>query len=110
MNGEELLNLVEDGEWKGMAQWKCTLCAFDSVESKDAVIAHILKVHMPGAKADRAQGRPILVDAKGNPLISAAPGIEVVDAADKPPEEDPGEDGNDWLTAGTGANDDDERN
>ena len=41
---------VEDfysiGKWKGFDQFKCDLCAFDSLEEK-VIKVHITKVHMP---------------------------------------------------------------
>jgi len=78
LSGQELLNLVDEGKWKGMTQWKCTLCPFDSVESKDAVIEHILQVHLAPPQRVIQNGTPLLLDRFGNVLISAAPDVQVV--------------------------------
>lgn len=85
MDGKELLELIETGEWKGMPQYKCTLCPFDRVNDKDAVLAHIVQVHLPPEPQRGPEGQPILLDRAGKPLLYAPPGVEVVieDAAEQ---------------------------
>ena len=42
LSGRRLLELVEDVTWRGLPYWRCALCGFGSLRSKDAVIEHVL--------------------------------------------------------------------
>jgi hypothetical protein len=64
------------GTWKGLPQWRCRLCPFDTVAGEGAMRAHIEKVHEP----PRAQAqRPLVAvfDRYGRevrPAVAAPPG------------------------------------
>ncbi len=56
------------GSWKGIVQYRCTKCAFDTVEGEQAMLEHIRKAHTPPPP-------PVvtlpLVDRYGNPIRAA---------------------------------------
>lgn len=42
---EEALPYVM-GQWHGMPQWKCRMCAFDTLDGEEAILAHIVARHV----------------------------------------------------------------
>jgi len=56
------------GKWRGLVQWRCALCAWDTLDSEEAMWAHLRDVHAPKPKVERRM-LP-LVDRFGN-LIEA---------------------------------------
>ncbi len=55
------------GKWKGLKQYKCNLCPFDSLDEK-AIKAHIIERHMP--KPPRPIVEVKLVDRFGRKIIN----------------------------------------
>jgi len=47
--GEEKV-LYEVGEWKGMTQWRCKLCAWDTLDGEEAILTHLVAKHFPPEK------------------------------------------------------------
>lgn len=53
------------GKWKGLKQYKCTLCNFDSLEEEE-IKNHIIERHIP--KPPKPKVITQLVDRYGNKL------------------------------------------
>lgn len=64
MIGPELFTV---GEWKGLPQWRCALCPWDTLVSEAEMRAHIAEVHLPPPEKPPARVLP-LVDRFGNPI------------------------------------------
>lgn len=54
------------GKWKGFDQFKCKLCAFDSLEEK-VIKDHIVEVHTPKPMKPKVEVK--LCDRFGNEII-----------------------------------------
>ena len=60
--------LFTRGEWKGLPQWKCALCQWDTLKSEAEMMAHIREVHMP--TPPKASLKPTgVVDRFGNQIM-----------------------------------------
>lgn len=55
------------GSWKGLPQWQCRFCQWDTVESAEVMLLHYATTHGPQAPARKRVALP-LVDARGNPI------------------------------------------
>lgn len=56
--------LYELGSWAGLAQWRCRLCPWDTLDGESAMLAHLASRHAPG------KAQPGLIqtyDRWGNP-------------------------------------------
>ncbi len=55
MSGDvaEIKELYEMGEWKGLPQWRCTLCPFDTLAGEAAIVDHIIRAHFPPPPAPK---------------------------------------------------------
>jgi len=58
------------GQWKGLTQYKCLYCPFDSLEMDDAIRHYLLK-HAPRAGETPAPS-VLVADRNGNPVIQQA--------------------------------------
>lgn len=49
MSGEiaRLEDLYEVSEWKGMPQWRCKICRWDTLVNREEMVEHITAVHLP---------------------------------------------------------------
>jgi len=66
MDGDEVLagaggdchheeeELYEVGEWKGMRQWRCRLCPWDTLDGEGAMLAHLAAQHFPPEERRRS--------------------------------------------------------
>lgn len=71
---EEPERLYTEGTWKGLPQWRCKLCAWDTLKGEEEMIRHIQEVHRSKPKTERVE-LP-LVDRFGNPIVKE---VEVKD-------------------------------
>ena len=39
-------NYITEGTWRGMPLWDCTLCAWNTLDSREAAIEHVMTVHL----------------------------------------------------------------
>lgn len=83
MDREQILEVIEVGEWKGLPRYQCKLCPFDSLH-RDVVVAHVLARHFPAQPRPGQAGTPLLLDRYGNPVLTAAPGVEVRSEEERP--------------------------
>lgn len=58
----------ELGEWKGLPQWRCSLCPWDTLVGEEAMLKHIADVHTPKPPRKVVQWLP-LVDRYGNQMV-----------------------------------------
>jgi hypothetical protein len=64
---DALAELYEEGSWKGLPQWKCRLCLWDTLEGEAAVRAHVTRRHVIGPPEGAAKGvdhKPTILVAK----------------------------------------------
>lgn len=63
----------ELGTWKGLTQWRCRQCPWDTLNGAEAVLAHIQEVHQPPL---RPPSPPLIAiaDRWGHEVRPAAPG------------------------------------
>lgn len=54
------------GTWKGLPQWRCNRCRWDTLASEEEMRAHIRERHAPRVRRVHTG----LVDAKGQPIVS----------------------------------------
>ena len=59
------------GSWKGIVQYRCTKCPFDTVDGEAAMVEHIRTAHAPPPEP-RMVELP-LVDRYGNPMQVEVP-------------------------------------
>lgn len=60
---KESVRLWDMGVWKGLSQWRCRLCRWDTLDGEEAMLKHIAEVHTKKKTrefliADR-RGRPV---------------------------------------------------
>ncbi len=53
------------GSWKGMPQWKCRFCPWDTLEGEGALMEHVVTVHGAG-EPERRPGGILVADRYGN--------------------------------------------
>jgi hypothetical protein len=55
------------GKWKGLRQWRCRLCQWDTLVDEAEMLAHIQEKHAPRARQTVTTELPF-VDRYGNPI------------------------------------------
>lgn len=53
------------GSWAGFPQWRCTQCAFDTLEGEADVLQHWLNYHAP-APVTHEESHILVADKNGN--------------------------------------------
>jgi hypothetical protein len=54
------------GRWKGLTQYRCTLCGWDTLHGEAAMREHMAQRHTPPPKPKRVSA--LLVNRFGNPI------------------------------------------
>lgn len=57
MSGEiaRIDELYEVGWWKGMTQYRCKICQWDTLNGKEEMVQHIIACHLPQESAEAPQ-------------------------------------------------------
>lgn len=49
---DHLSDCYEEGRWRGLRQWRCLLCPFDTLAGEAVVREHVVKMHIIGGSAE----------------------------------------------------------
>jgi hypothetical protein len=61
----QIKDLFEVGKWKGLQQWRCKLCQWDTLDGEAVMVEHIVSTHFP--PPENSSGSKILrADRFGN--------------------------------------------
>lgn len=60
--------LYVESAWKGLPQWRCRVCPWDTLKSEEEMRKHIEEVHLPPPAKPERVALPI-VDKYGQPVV-----------------------------------------